>query len=551
MTGADSEKKLYALVQTACSRFQITSLNRQIEAVRDVLQETRLIDVAILGQFKAGKTSFINSLIGSCVLPVGVIPVTTVITRITRVQYGERERAVVTLLDGSTRDIPLALLEEYIAEAKNPANHKNVAVVDIELPLFEHYHGLRLVDTPGMGSAFKYNTATSEAWLPRVGAAIVAISADRPLSENDLALLRELVRYTPEIVLLLTKADLLTAEQQQEVVSFFKQTIERECKRIFPIFLFSVRTETEQYRQRLDSELFMPLSQNATSELQKISHHKLHSLCQSCIDLLEVALKASQQADHERDSIKRLILDEKTDYTLISAELSRIAREQMKRTRDLITAHLHAKHRVALTRKIMANLRQAIHSWKGNLWGFTRQYECWIAETMATELQKISQAEHLHFFETLHRARAGIARSVSLFKNLLDRNIEKVLGIQLSEAHWNTEVPEPAHPDVAFARSFDFHLDMLWFIIPMFIFRKAFERHFLHQIPWAVEVNLSRLAHQWEVGVNRAIEEMKSQALAYVRDELETVEWLLSQSQGGTEDIRQTIQMLTDQLSTL
>ncbi len=89
MTGVHFEKKLYSLVQTACSRFQITSLNRQIEAAGDVLRENRLIDVAILGQFKAGKTSFINSLIGSSVLPVGVIPVTTVITRITRVQYGE------------------------------------------------------------------------------------------------------------------------------------------------------------------------------------------------------------------------------------------------------------------------------------------------------------------------------------------------------------------------------------------------------------------------------------------------------------------------------
>ncbi len=53
-----------------------------------------------------------------------------------------------------------------------------------------------------MGSAFKYNTATSEEWLPQVGAAIVTISADRPLSESDLALLRELEEYTPEIVLL-------------------------------------------------------------------------------------------------------------------------------------------------------------------------------------------------------------------------------------------------------------------------------------------------------------------------------------------------------------
>ena len=80
----------------------------------------------------------------------------------------------------------------------------------------------------------------------------------------------------------------------------------------------------------------------------------------------------------------------KTDYTLISAELSRIAREQIIRTRNHIVAHLHATHRVLLTKKIMAELEKAMHSWKGNLWRFTRQYECWIGEIMARELQEIS-----------------------------------------------------------------------------------------------------------------------------------------------------------------
>jgi len=45
------------------------------------------------------------------------------------------------------------------------------------LPALARYPGLRLVDTPGLGSVFKYNTETSEEWLPQVGAAIVAVSA--------------------------------------------------------------------------------------------------------------------------------------------------------------------------------------------------------------------------------------------------------------------------------------------------------------------------------------------------------------------------------------
>jgi len=87
-------------VRSICDRMQISSLGRQIEACEGLLVENPPIDVAILGQFKAGKSSFVNSLIGQPVLPVGVIPVTTVISRL---QSGEQERAVVSFFDGTRK----------------------------------------------------------------------------------------------------------------------------------------------------------------------------------------------------------------------------------------------------------------------------------------------------------------------------------------------------------------------------------------------------------------------------------------------------------------
>ena len=208
----DVSQRLLKDVLDLCARFSIVSLNRQIEACEKLLVQNPPIDVAILGQFKAGKSSFINSLIGKSVLPVGVIPVTTVITRL---QYGERERAVVRYFDGSALEIGINDIQDFTSEAENPSNQKNVEVVDIELPSLRAYAGLRLVDTPGLGSVFKYHVETSENWLPQVGTALLAISSDRPLSENDVQLIRELTRHTPNIVLLLTKTDLLSPEPLQ------------------------------------------------------------------------------------------------------------------------------------------------------------------------------------------------------------------------------------------------------------------------------------------------------------------------------------------------
>jgi ribosome biogenesis GTPase A len=93
----------------------------KLNACESLLVENPLIDIAIVGQFKAGKSSFINSLIGTSILPVGVIPVTTVTTCL---QYGDRERAIVSFFDGKKTEVGLNEIEEFISQAKNRANDK-------------------------------------------------------------------------------------------------------------------------------------------------------------------------------------------------------------------------------------------------------------------------------------------------------------------------------------------------------------------------------------------------------------------------------------------
>ncbi len=189
-----------------------------------------------------------------------------------------------------------------------------------------------------------------------------------------------------------------------------------------------------------------------------------------------------------------------------------------------------------------------MQQWKGNLWKLTRQYEDWLMENMTREMDHISRVEYKHFFGTLKKAHNSISRSVELFRNLLDRNIEKVLGIKPNSVNWVVEVSEPAHPDVAFTKTFDFHFDLLWFLFPMFIFRGIFEKHFLKQLPRVIDIHLSRLAYQWEVRINKTIDEIKNQALEYVSNELTTIDALLSEAGGHTERIKRTIDELSEHL---
>ncbi len=535
------ESALLPRIQQICDQFHIVSLNRQIEACQNLLQQDRLIDVAILGQFKSGKSSFLNSLIGKPILPVGVIPVTTTITRL---QYGERERVIIRHFDGQRAEVGIGAIEEFTSEAQNPANRKNVELVDVELPSLEKYSGLRLVDTPGLGSIFKYHIETSENWLPEVGTALLAVSSDRPLAEDDLQLIRELRRYTPKIVLLLTKVDLLSQDQQKEVVDFFRTALQREFHEEFPIFLYSTRLETEQRRQRVESEVLSPLSVNRRDEFDKILRHKVQSLAKGCLSYLDIALKTSLQADLDRDQLRKQILDEKVNYELVRQEITLITREYCSETRGIIQNYLEKFHQPHLKKKMVEMLLKEMPSWKGNLSKLTSQYENWLKEAMAGEMNRISKTEHKHFFGTLKKAHAGLSRTLETFRTLLSQNIEKVLGLRLAEAEWKIGVAEPSQPDIRISRTFDFHLNLFWFLIPMFIFRRLFERHYAAQVPNIVVVNISRLGAQWEDRINKAIEEMKKQSLKYIQDELATIEALLSRTEGRTEEVRRTIEEL-------
>lgn len=542
---SETFEPLLSQIQQICHQFHIVSLNRQIEACENLLQQDQLIDVAILGQFKSGKSSFLNSLIGKPILPVGVIPVTTTITR---VQYGKRERAIVRHFDGQQTEVDIGAIEDFTSEAKNPANQKNVEVVDLELPSLERYAGLRLVDTPGLGSIFKSHIETSENWLPEVGTALLAISSDRPLAENDLQLIRDLRKHTPKIVLLLTKADLLSPEQQKEVVHFFRIALRRELHEEFPIFLYSIRLDTELWKQRLENEIFRPLSMNREDEFKKILQHKVQSLGKGCLSYLEIALKTSLQADLDREQLRKQILDANVNYELIREEISLIARENAQQTREIIQNYLGKFYQPHLKKKLVEMLLKEMPSWKGNLSKLTYQYENWLQGTLAEEIGHISKTEHKHFFGTLKKAHASFSRSLEAFRSLLNQNIERVLGLRLAEAEWKIEVTEPNQPDIRISRTFDFHLNLFWFLIPMFIFRRFFERHYLNQVPNIVVVNLSRLAVQWEDRINKAIDGMKKQALRYVQDELATIESLLSRPHGQTEEIQRTIEELKEQL---
>lgn len=177
--------------------------------------------VACLGQFKRGKSTLINALLGEELLPSGVAPVTSVVTV---VRWGER-RARVRIGESEWREVPIESLGAYVSEAENPENQKDVRGVELFCRSAFLERGLCLVDTPGIGSVFAGNTAETNAFVPHIDAAIVVLGGDPPISGDELTLVREVTARVSEVLFVLNKADRLSDSERQTALGFTREVL--------------------------------------------------------------------------------------------------------------------------------------------------------------------------------------------------------------------------------------------------------------------------------------------------------------------------------------
>ncbi len=196
----------------------------------------RRFHVSVLGEFKSGKSTLINAMLGLELMPMGVLPLTAVATE---VGYGPAG-ATVAHQGGGAEEIELGQLAEYVTEARNPANVHNVARVEARVPVELLRPGLVLVDTPGIGSVFRHDEAAARALLEADGAVLV-LSADAPLSEEERKLLAALSERQAPTFFVLNRVDHLGPAERDEVARFVTDAVAGELGRKEKLWCLSAR----------------------------------------------------------------------------------------------------------------------------------------------------------------------------------------------------------------------------------------------------------------------------------------------------------------------
>lgn len=540
-----SPLEFYKILEGIVQSYNLSSLQPHLMACKKHLEKGNQIDIGILGRFKAGKSSFLNHIAGRDVLPIGVIPLTTVITRL---RYGETPQAVVHFLNSSSKIIPVEKVSEFVGEKENPKNYKNVDYVDIELPELKAYHPLQFVDTPGLESVLSHNTKTSLNWLPNVSAALVAISCDAPLSEPDLALISEVANFTSKIVILFTKADLLSEENLREIEAFALKQLENRFGKKFPIYFYSTKPSHQKFRSILEQELFRPLIENSGVAASEITEFKLKSLCRACVSLLKVAYTASIRAENAKAELLDKLGEERKELNQFKEELLLLANQWTAAALDFYLEKLRPEQ-AELQSRLRKKLKEEIFPLNLKLPAMMSAYGKWLHKELDAELKKISESKRNLFYEPAVKTKNYLNRSYRAFHDRLAQHVYECLGINITIPEFELEIPEIEEPPIDVSAYFMIPMDIIGNVFPTWLVKPFLQRNLRRRVFYEVEKNLSRLSSDWRDRIGSAIKQLCSKTLAHMEEEIKTIEGMLSIHKTRKDELEKVIGRLESLLN--
>ena len=298
---ADLPARLHRLEQTRDEVPLLRELERVITAhgmvaLRGTLSmlldrmENGRFEIGVFGRVSSGKSSLLNRLLDTAVLPVGVTPVTAVPTRI---HFGDMPRATVEFAQEQPVVVELARLAEFSTEQQNPSNHKHVTRIVVEVPAARLREGITWVDTPGLGSLASSGAAETSAYLPRCDLGLVLLDAASAPTHEDLMLVQTLLRSGAQAMVLVSKADLLQPEERKRFLEYVQQQFAAQLGMTMPLHMVSVVGADANLCDTWFEQSLQPLLESHRAQAAVALKRKIGLLREAVIQSLEARLKGT------------------------------------------------------------------------------------------------------------------------------------------------------------------------------------------------------------------------------------------------------------------
>lgn len=286
--------------------FQVTETLRDLNGFADDLElsqlelETKQIikklsnnsfSIAVVGEFKRGKSTFINGLLGVDILPADILPTTATINRVT---YDLTAKAKIIFRDGREEFIALEQLKDYVTnltvESSQQALAIKEAVVYYPVP-FCRDNNLEIIDTPGLEDSNDLTEITCSV-LPQIDAAIFVMMAQSPLSATELNFLTEtlLTQDLGKVMFVITGIDRCPSVQAAtKLITYIKQRLQQKILEYAQSTLDPNSPQYHAYLHKIGKLKVFGISASMALQGKKDCNEEL--LEQSQIRVFETALR--------------------------------------------------------------------------------------------------------------------------------------------------------------------------------------------------------------------------------------------------------------------
>lgn len=221
-TLTDSLKKLLSLSEKMSLEHNAASIKDTIEKVGN-----ENFEVAIVGEFKRGKSTLINALLGEEVLPADVLPATATLNRVT---YSDTPYVEVEYKDGRSENVAIDQLENYVTKLTEESEMRAETVKEATVHYATDFcrNNVDIIDTPGLNDDESMTNVTMSI-LPEIDAAVFVISANSPFSqfEKDFLEKKMLTSDVGRIIFAVNCFGTFSREDETKIVETVRNRIEK------------------------------------------------------------------------------------------------------------------------------------------------------------------------------------------------------------------------------------------------------------------------------------------------------------------------------------
>ena len=296
------KRSMVEVVQEACEIFGKYEITKgelaRAEELCDKLKNQK-ITVSVIGQFKRGKSTLVNAILEDKILPVGIVPVTAVVTTI---EYGEKA-ATVRFDNGIVKEIGFDEMSSYINEQENSDNHLGVSEVELYCPSPFLQKGLTFVDTPGVGSVHQKNSDAAYSYVKESDAVIFMLSVDSPINQIEIDFLQNAKEFASKFYFAVNKIDTIDEADLADYLHYCRNLI---CKLmgVSEIQLFPVSARSGAGIEELKAVIEQDCRTTVREIIETSSKLKMRDIIESALSqivLYRTALKMSNLTRSSRN----------------------------------------------------------------------------------------------------------------------------------------------------------------------------------------------------------------------------------------------------------